>query len=48
MSVNGYALGGFDSLLTKDYVLKTLVRNAMIQHADCMAILHGYLYFNTD
>ncbi|KAL1604535.1 hypothetical protein SLS59_003730 [Nothophoma quercina] len=48
MTVNGHAPGGSGAIPANDYVLKTLVRNAMIQHADSMAILGGYLYFNTN
>lgn len=48
MIVNGHASGGSDLITASDYVLKTLVRNAMIQHADSMAILDGWLHFNTN
>ena len=48
MSVNGDEPRGTDLLPAEDYVVKTLVRNAMIQHADSMAILDGWLYFNTN
>lgn len=32
----------------EDYVIRTLVRNALVQHADTMAVLDGYLYFTTN
>ncbi|KAF1837213.1 hypothetical protein BDW02DRAFT_628141 [Decorospora gaudefroyi] len=48
MTVNGNERRGFGPVLAEDYVVNTLVRNAMIQHADSMAILHGWLYFNTN
>jgi hypothetical protein len=48
MTVNGNAPGGTGLIPAADYVVKTLVRNAMIQHADSMAILDGWLYFNTN
>lgn len=48
MTVNGNAPGGSGLIPPNDYVVKTLVRNAMIQHADSMAILDGWLYFNTN
>lgn len=32
----------------EDYVVKTLVRSGLIQHADSAAILDGYLYFCTN
>lgn len=47
-TVNGNEPGGSGPLPAEDYVVKTLVRNAMIQHADSMAILDGWLYFNTN
>ncbi|KAL6708437.1 hypothetical protein ACN47E_002700 [Coniothyrium glycines] len=47
-SVNGNTPGGTDLLSAEDYVVKTLVRSALIQHADSMAILDGWLYFNTN
>lgn len=46
--VNGAAVGGTGPVPTENYVLKTLVRNAMIQHADSAAILDGWLYFCTN
>jgi hypothetical protein len=48
MTVNGNAPEGTGLIPAADYVVKTLVRNAMIQHADSMAILDGWLYFNTN
>jgi hypothetical protein len=46
--VNGNEPGGSSLVPAEDYVARTLVRNAMIQHADSMAILDGWLYFNTN
>ncbi|KAI8936380.1 hypothetical protein NX059_006792 [Plenodomus lindquistii] len=48
MTVNGNEPGGTGLVPANDYVVKTLVRSAMIQHADSMAILDGWLYFNTN
>jgi hypothetical protein len=48
MTVNGNPPGESGLVSAEDYVVKTLVRNAMIQHADSMAILDGWLYFNTN
>ncbi|KAF1911921.1 major royal jelly protein-domain-containing protein [Ampelomyces quisqualis] len=48
MTVNGNAPGVGGLIPAEDYVVKTLVKNAMIQHADSMAILDGWLYFNTN
>jgi hypothetical protein len=48
MTINGNEPGGSGLVPAEDYVVKTLVRNAMIQHADSMAILDGLLYFNTN
>jgi hypothetical protein len=48
MTVNGNAPGGTGLIPADDYVVRTLVRNAMIQHADSMAVLDGWLYFNTN
>lgn len=48
MTVNDHTLGSSGLFPADDYVLKTLVRSAMIQHADNMAILDGWLYFNTN
>ncbi|CAO2650575.1 Nn.00g018670.m01.CDS01 [Neocucurbitaria sp. VM-36] len=47
-TVNGNAPGGSGLIPAKDYVVKNLIRNAMIQHADSMAILDGWLYFCTN
>lgn len=46
--VNGLPAGGEGLVPTENYVVKTLVRSAMIQHADSAAILDGYLYFCTN
>ncbi|KAJ4360890.1 uncharacterized protein N0V89_001458 [Didymosphaeria variabile] len=50
-TVNGDPPGS-SSLLepvpAKDYVVKTLVRNALIQHADSAAIWGGWMYFCTN
>jgi hypothetical protein len=48
MTVNGHEPGGTGLIPAGDYVVKTLVRSALIQHADSMAILDGWLYFNTN
>lgn len=48
MTVNGQAPGGSGLVPAENYVVKTLVRNGMIQHADSGAILDGYLYFCTN
>jgi hypothetical protein len=48
VTVNGDEPGGSGLVPAEDYVVRTLVRNAMIQHADSMAILDGWLYFNTN
>jgi hypothetical protein len=48
MPVNGNQPGSGGLVSSEDYIVKTLVRNAMIQHADSMAILDGWLYFNTN
>ncbi|KAF1944510.1 hypothetical protein EJ02DRAFT_371382 [Clathrospora elynae] len=48
MTVNGNEPGGSGFIPAEDYVVKTLVRNAMIQHADSMAILDGWLFLNTN
>ncbi|KAG9186610.1 hypothetical protein G6011_09718 [Alternaria panax] len=48
MTVNGNLPGGSGLVPSEEYAVKTLVRNAMIQHADSMAILDGWLYFNTN
>lgn len=46
--VNGTPAGGSGPVSTKNYYVKTLVRNAQIQHADSAAILDGWLYFCTN
>ena len=46
--VNGVQAGGKGLVSPENYVVKTLVRNAQIQHADSAAILDGYLYFCTN
>jgi hypothetical protein len=48
MTVNGNAPGGAGLIPVEDIVVRTLVKNAMIQHADSMAILEDWLYFNTN
>ncbi|KAK5120545.1 hypothetical protein LTR85_006201 [Meristemomyces frigidus] len=48
MTVNGVAPGGLGPVPAEDYVVQTLVRNGMIQHADSGAILDGWLYFCTN
>ncbi len=48
MTVNGVPPGGSGSVPADSYLVKTLVRNGMIQHADSAAILDGYLYFCTN
>lgn len=47
-TVNGNTPGGTGLVPAKDYVVKNLVRNAMIQHADSLAIMDGWLYFCTN
>ena len=46
--VNGVPPGGSGLVSAANYVVKTLVRSALIQHADSAAILDGYLYFCTN
>ncbi|KAL9106600.1 MAG: hypothetical protein Q9227_008383 [Pyrenula ochraceoflavens] len=46
--VNGVPSGGQGPVATDNYVVKTLVRSGMIQHADSAAILDGWLYFCTN
>ncbi|KAF2154719.1 hypothetical protein K461DRAFT_304086 [Myriangium duriaei CBS 260.36] len=46
--VNGVAPGGSGPVAPENYVVKTLIRNALIQHADSAAILDGWLYFCTN
>ena len=48
MTVNGVPPGGSGPVPADRYVVKTLVRNGMIQHADSAAILDGWLYFCTN
>ncbi|KAK0291469.1 hypothetical protein LTS00_008469 [Friedmanniomyces endolithicus] len=47
-TVNGISGNSTGLIPAEDYVVKTLVRNGMIQHADSAAILDGYLYFCTN
>ncbi|GAM91303.1 hypothetical protein ANO11243_093510 [Dothideomycetidae sp. 11243] len=47
-TVNGVPPGGSGLVGKDEYVVKTLVRNALIQHADSMAIMCGWLYFCTN
>ena len=46
--VNGVPAGGSGHVAAENYVVNTLVRNGMIQHADSAAILDGYFYFCTN
>lgn len=46
--VNGTPVGGSGLVKGEDYVVKTLVRSGLIQHADSAAILDGWLYFCTN
>lgn len=46
--VNSVAPGGSGLVAPENYVIKVLVRSAMIQHADSLAILNGYLLFTTN
>ena len=46
--VNGVPAGGSGFVKPENYLVKTLVRSALIQHADSAAILDGYLYFCTN
>lgn len=48
MTVNGVPPGGSGPVPADRYVVKALVRNGMIQHADSAAILDGWLYFCTN
>jgi hypothetical protein len=48
MTVNGVPPGGSGLVPAENYVVNTLVRNGMIQHADSAAILDGWLYFCTN
>lgn len=47
-TVNGTPPGGAGLVKPENYVVKSLVRNALIQHADSAAILDGWLYFCTN
>jgi len=47
-AVNGMPAGGEGLVAPESYVVKTLVRSALIQHADSAAIWDGYLYFCTN
>lgn len=47
-TINDHPPGGNGLVGAEDYVVKTLVRSALVQHADSMAILDGWLYFNTN
>lgn len=46
--INGVGPGGERPVAPDDYVVKTLVRSGLIQHADSAAIWDGYLYFCTN
>ncbi|ORY59276.1 major royal jelly protein-domain-containing protein [Pseudomassariella vexata] len=46
--VNGVAPGGSGLVATENYMVKTLVRSGLIQHADSAAIMDGWLYFCTN
>lgn len=46
--VNGTPAGGTGLVAPENYVVKTLVRSGLIQHADSAAILNGWLYFCTN
>ncbi|KAK9779447.1 hypothetical protein SCAR479_03513 [Seiridium cardinale] len=46
--VNETPPGGTGPVPTENYVVKTLVRSGLIQHADSAAILDGWLYFCTN
>ncbi|KAK5695618.1 hypothetical protein LTR17_024545 [Elasticomyces elasticus] len=47
-TVNGIPGNSTGLVPAENYVVKTLLRNGMIQHADSAAILDGWLYFNTN
>ncbi|KJY02439.1 hypothetical protein TI39_contig51g00002 [Zymoseptoria brevis] len=47
-TVNGTPPGGSGLVVAENYVVKPLVRSALIQHADSAAILDGWLYFCTN
>ncbi|KAF4547610.1 Hypothetical protein D9617_39g039450 [Elsinoe fawcettii] len=46
--INGVPPGGEGLVAAGNYVVKTLVRNALVQHADSAAIVDGWLYFCTN
>ena len=46
--VNGTPAGGEGPVAPDNYVVKTLVRSGLIQHADSAAIWDGWLYFCTN
>ncbi|KAF2188400.1 hypothetical protein K469DRAFT_737681 [Zopfia rhizophila CBS 207.26] len=46
--VNGTPPGGHGLVKPEDYVAKTLVRSALVQHADSAAIWDGWMYFCTN
>ena len=48
MEVNGTPANGSGLVAPEDYVVKTLVRSGLIQHADSAAIMDGFLYFCTN
>ncbi|KAI0133753.1 major royal jelly protein-domain-containing protein [Xylariales sp. AK1849] len=48
MEVNGVPPAGSGLVARENYVVKTLVRSGLIQHADSAAILDGWLYFCTN
>lgn len=45
--MNGVAPGGAGPVAT-NYLLKTLVRSGLLQAADTMAIMDGWLYISTN
>lgn len=47
-TINGTPPGGSGPVPAENYVVQTLVRNGMIQHADSGAILDGWLWFCTN
>lgn len=47
-TVNGVGPGGSGPVAAGNYVVKTLARSGLIQHADSAAILDGWLYFCTN
>ncbi|KAF2107972.1 major royal jelly protein-domain-containing protein [Lophiotrema nucula] len=47
-TVNGIPPGGSGLVAPDNYVIKTLVRSALIQHADSAAIWDGWMYFCTN